>query len=31
MDYYKMQNVQADTDMRQSISGSGKSGQNPNT
>jgi len=30
MDYYKMQNVQADTDMRQSISGSGKgSGQNP--
>ncbi len=26
MDYYKMQNVQADTDMRQSISGSGKSG-----
>lgn len=25
MDYYKMQNVQADTDMRQSISGSGKS------
>jgi uncharacterized protein YqfA (UPF0365 family) len=27
MDYYKMQNVQADTDMRQSISGSGKSGQ----
>jgi uncharacterized protein YqfA (UPF0365 family) len=24
MDYYKMQNVQADTDMRQSISGSGK-------
>ncbi len=30
MDYYKMQNVQADTEMRQSISGSGKSGQNPN-
>lgn len=29
MDYYKMQNVQADTDMRNSISGSGKS--NPNT
>jgi len=27
MDYYKMQNVQADTEMRQSISGSGKSGQ----
>lgn len=27
MDYYKMQNVQADTDMRQSISGTGKSGQ----
>jgi uncharacterized protein YqfA (UPF0365 family) len=26
MDYYKMQNVQADTDMRQSISGSGKGG-----
>jgi uncharacterized protein YqfA (UPF0365 family) len=26
MDYYKMQNVQADTEMRQSISGSGKSG-----
>jgi len=25
MDYYKMQNVQADTEMRQSISGSGKS------
>ncbi len=24
MDYYKMQNVQADTDMRQSISGAGK-------
>ena len=30
MDYYKMQNVQADTEMRQSISGSGKSSsQNP--
>ena len=27
MDYYKMQNVQADTDMRQSISGTGKAGQ----
>ena len=27
MDYYKMLNVQADTDMRQSISGTGKSGQ----
>src|SRR5690349_17627559 len=26
MDYYKMQNVQADTEMRQAISGSGKSG-----
>jgi uncharacterized protein YqfA (UPF0365 family) len=26
MDYYKMQNVQADTDMRNSISGSGKGG-----
>jgi uncharacterized protein YqfA (UPF0365 family) len=26
MDYYKMQNVQADTEMRQSISGSGKGG-----
>jgi uncharacterized protein YqfA (UPF0365 family) len=24
MDYYKMQNVQADTEMRQTISGSGK-------
>jgi uncharacterized protein YqfA (UPF0365 family) len=24
MDYYKMQNVQADTEMRSSISGSGK-------
>ncbi len=31
MDYYKMQNVQADTDMRQAISGSGKSGGSPNT
>lgn len=30
MDYYKMQNVQADTEMRQSISGSGK-GQSPST
>ena len=31
MDYYKMQNVQADTEMRQAISGSGKGGstQNP--
>ncbi|MBS1680845.1 MAG: flotillin-like protein FloA [Bacteroidetes bacterium] len=29
MDYYKMQNVQADTEMRQSISGSGK-GSQPN-
>ncbi|HEY8937864.1 MAG TPA: flotillin-like protein FloA [Cyclobacteriaceae bacterium] len=29
MDYYKMQNVQADTDMRQSISGSGKGGSAP--
>jgi uncharacterized protein YqfA (UPF0365 family) len=26
MDYYKMQNVQADTEMRQAISGGGKSG-----
>jgi uncharacterized protein YqfA (UPF0365 family) len=24
MDYYKMQNVQADTEMRQAISGQGK-------
>ncbi len=31
MDYYKMQNIQSDTEMRQSISGSGKSGQAPNT
>jgi uncharacterized protein YqfA (UPF0365 family) len=30
MDYYKMQNVQADTEMRQAISGSGK-GQSPTT
>ncbi|MBS1554260.1 MAG: flotillin-like protein FloA [Bacteroidetes bacterium] len=30
MDYYKMQNVQADTEMRNSISGSGKSATNPN-
>src|SRR6188768_1920092 len=30
MDYYKMQNVQSDTEMRQAISGSGKSGQTPN-
>src|SRR6187551_2422585 len=29
MDYYKMQNVQADTDMRNSISGTGKSGSGP--
>lgn len=29
MDYYKMQNIQADTDMRSTISGSGKSGQTP--
>lgn len=28
MDYYKMQNVQADTEMRQSISGSGKGPSN---
>ena len=31
MDYYKMQNIQADTDMRSTISGSGKSGQSPKT
>ncbi|MDZ4715053.1 MAG: flotillin-like protein FloA [Cytophagales bacterium] len=31
MDYYKMQNIQADTDMRSTISGSGKSGGSPNT
>jgi uncharacterized protein YqfA (UPF0365 family) len=30
MDYYKMQNVQADTEMRQAISGGGK-GSNPST
>ena len=29
MDYYKMQNVQADTDMRNSISGTGKSSSGP--
>lgn len=29
MDYYKMQNVQADTDMRQSISNSGKPSSTP--
>ncbi len=29
MDYYKMQNVQADTDMRNSISGTGKAGSTP--
>jgi len=29
MDYYKMQNIQADTDMRQSVSGSEKKTQNP--
>jgi uncharacterized protein YqfA (UPF0365 family) len=29
MDYYKMQNVQADTEMRQSISESGKGGGTP--
>src|SRR6186713_3689042 len=29
MDYYKMQNVQADTDMRQAISGAGKSSSGP--
>jgi uncharacterized protein YqfA (UPF0365 family) len=29
MDYYKMQNVQADTDMRQSISGAGKGSGTP--
>src|SRR5690349_9278049 len=29
MDYYKMQNVQSDTEMRQAISGSGKGGQSP--
>jgi uncharacterized protein YqfA (UPF0365 family) len=32
MDYYRMQNVQADTEMRQAISGSGKAGSsNPTT
>lgn len=31
MDYYKMQNIQSDTEMRQSISGSGKSGKTTNT
>lgn len=31
MDYYKMQNVQADTEMRNSISGSGKGGSQPST
>ncbi len=30
MDYYKMQNVQADTEMRNTISGSGKGGSTPN-
>jgi uncharacterized protein YqfA (UPF0365 family) len=29
MDYYRMQNVQADTDMRQAISGSGKGSGSP--
>jgi uncharacterized protein YqfA (UPF0365 family) len=29
MDYYKMQNVQADTEMRQAISGTGKGGTQP--
>lgn len=29
MDYYKMQNVQSDTEMRQSISGAGKTGNAP--
>ncbi len=29
MDYYKMQNIQADTDMRQSVSGSEKKSNNP--
>jgi uncharacterized protein YqfA (UPF0365 family) len=29
MDYYRMQNIQSDTEMRQSISGSGKSGAAP--
>ena len=31
MDYYKMQNVQADTGMRESISGSGKGGSGQST
>ena len=31
MDYYKMQNVQADTSMRESISGSGKGGSGQST
>ncbi|MFD1000541.1 flotillin-like protein FloA [Ohtaekwangia kribbensis] len=31
MDYYKMQNVQADTEMRQAISGTGKGGTQPST
>jgi len=31
MDYYKMQNVQADTEMRQSISGAGSGGGKGNT
>jgi len=31
MDYYKMQNVQADTEMRQAISGTGKGGGNTPT
>lgn len=31
MDYYKMQNVQADTDMRQSISSSGKGTSGPSS
>lgn len=29
MDYYKMQNIQADTDMRNAISGEGKGGSKP--
>ena len=29
MDYYKMQNVQADTEMRNSVSGTGKGGSTP--
>jgi uncharacterized protein YqfA (UPF0365 family) len=31
MDYYRMQNIQADTDMRQSVSGSGSSGKGSTT